>query len=196
MRLFAAIEVPEDVRQQIAAWWTAASLHFPDGEWRDIPTRNWHITLAFYGDVDGGDVDNLAEKLAVCASETAPMRLVTQDCGIFPRASRPRVFWAGLVSDKQTKDLKYLARCCRRAGHATLRKRTAKERPFRSHITLARAGEFATPLAAEFWQTLPDLPQLAWTASSLILFASRLTSAGAQYRRVEEFIFEGSEYVR
>jgi len=199
MRLFAAVELPEDVRQEIAAWWTAASLHLPDGEWRDVVPRNWHVTLAFYGDVRGdknaADVNALAEELAACVAETAPLRLITNDCGVFPQVAKPRVFWAGVEAQKDAKALKHLARCCRRAGHATLRKRTAKERPFRGHITLARAGEFATPLTAEYWQALPEMPRLAWTVSSLTLFASRLTPAGAIYRRVEEFIFEGSEYV-
>ncbi len=178
-------------------------MYLPDNEWRDIPTQNWHVTLAFYGQVNGLDVDALAEELAACAAKTEPIGLEMQDFGAFPRAARPRVFWAGIgmvarvgmaadiASEKQVKDLKNLARCCRRAGHATLRKRTAKERPFRGHITLARTGDFATPLTAECWQALPDMPQLAWTATSLALFTSKLRPEGAQYRRVEEFTFEG-----
>jgi len=203
MRLFVAIEIPEHVRQELASWWTEASLCLPDNEWRDIPTQNWHVTLAFYGQVNGLDVDALAEELAVCAAKTEPICLEIQDFGTFPRAARPRVFWAGIrmvaeagmaagiAPEKQAKGLKNLARCCRRAGHATLRKRTAKERSFRGHITLARSGDFATPLTAECWQALPDMPQLAWTAASLTLFASKLRPEGAQYQRVEEFTFEG-----
>jgi len=200
MRLFAAIEIPEHVCNELATWWTEASLHLPAGEWRDVALRNWHMTLAFYGemsgsDKNGSDVNALAEALDSCAAGTPPLELIigsgSADCGAFPRSARPRVFWAGVSSNQQTKDLKNLARCCRRAGHATLRKRTAKERPFRGHITLARAGDFATPLTAECWQRLPTMPQLTWKASSLTLFASRLRPEGAQYRRVEEFIFEG-----
>jgi len=195
MRLFAAIEIPESIRDGLAAWWSEASLHLPANEWRDVAQRNWHMTLAFYGEAGGSEVNALAEALDVCASVTPPLELRTglkdESFGVFPRAVRPRVFWAGVASEKQTKDLKNLARCCRRAGHATLRKRTAKEKPFRGHITLARTGDFATPLTAECWQSLPTMPSLAWTASSLTLFASHLRPEGAQYRRVEEFIFEG-----
>jgi len=200
MLLFAAIEIPEYVRDELAVWWSEASLYLPVNEWRDVAQRNWHMTLAFYGEVsgsdkNGSDVNTLAEALDDCATATPPLDLImgseSADCGVFPRSVRPRVFWAGVASENQTKDLKNLARCCRRAGHATLRKRTAKERPFRGHITLARAGDFATQLTAECWQTLPTMPQLTWTATSLTLFASHLRPEGAQYQRVEEFIFEG-----
>ena len=65
MRLFVAIEMPESVIDEIAAWWQGACLYLPASEWRDLPNRNWHLTLAFFGDVRGRDV-RYAGRIAGC----------------------------------------------------------------------------------------------------------------------------------
>lgn len=96
MRLFAALDLSEDVRDDIAASWSSACLHLPAGEWRDVTKRNWHLTLAFYGDVCGDEPDVLAGALADVAAKTSPMELQTAGCGVFPHAVRSRVFWAGV----------------------------------------------------------------------------------------------------
>ena len=116
MRLFAALDLPDDIRHDLAAWWTVACVHLPPAEWRDVPRHHWHITLAFYGDVEGGEVDDLAEALAECSAAASPMGLHIEGCGVFPRPSRSRVFWAGVEQQQGGKDLRHLARCCRQAG--------------------------------------------------------------------------------
>ena len=47
MRLFAALDAPFDIIEEIDAWWQEAATHLPVGDWRDVPTKNWHVTLAF-----------------------------------------------------------------------------------------------------------------------------------------------------
>jgi len=196
MRLFAAVDVPEDVRHEIAAWWTEACTQLPIGDWRDVAERNWHLTLAFYGDVPGDEVNELAEALADCAAGASPFRVYRGACGVFPHALRPRVFWAGVDAGEGSNELRHLARCCRQAGRVTLRKHTAKEAPFRGHITLARALPDAAPLGGEVWQSLPDLPVLEWTVGAVSLYASQLRPQGPIYRLVEAFEFKGNHHVR
>jgi len=187
MRLFAAIEMPEAVIDEIAAWWQGACLRLPAGEWRDAPKQNWHLTLAFYGDVAGQDVDILTESLAACAYEISPIELKLGDPGVFPHENRARVFWLGVEDAIGAGKLKAFSRCCRQAGHATLRKRTAKEEPFRGHITLARRRGFPASLAAEVLADMPQPPEAAWTANRLALFQSELQRSGARYRLLETF---------
>jgi len=199
MRLFAALDLSDEVRDEIAAWWTAAGIVLPAGEWRDVAKRNWHLTLAFYGEVGGDELDDLAEMLADVAAQASPFLLQTGDCGVFPTSARPRVFWMGAgVGDgmgeqagSTGRELKHLARCCRQAGHVTLRKHTAKSELFRGHITLARAIPEASPLQAEIWQSLPELQVQTWTADTLCLYASELRPHGPLYRLVEAFEFKG-----
>ncbi len=168
----------------------------PIGDWRDVAERNWHLTLAFYGDVPGDEVNELAEALADCAAGASPFRVYSGACGVFPHALRPRVFWAGVDAGEGSNELRHLARCCRQAGRVTLRKHTAKEAPFRGHITLARALPDAAPLGGEVWQSLPDLPVLEWTVGAVSLYASQLRPQGPIYRLVEAFEFKGNHHVR
>lgn len=216
MRLFAALDIPFEIAEEIDAWWQEVATHFEPGDWRDVPMKNWHLTLAFYGDVEGGEVDDLAEALAEYVQgstkrqpgrfvrigegeETGvsgPLALKSDGFGAFPRFSKPQVFWAAVDDSDGSGRLKEMARCCRRAAHATVRKRSAKVSPFRGHITLARGNEFTAPIGAETLAEIPPFPELEWTADSLVLYQSILHPEGAKYRKLEEFSFEGIRYVR
>ena len=216
MRLFAALDTPFDIAEEIDAWWQEAVTHLEPGDWRDVPMKNWHVTLAFYGDVEGGEADDLAEALAEYVRGTTkqqpgrfvrpregeepgvngPLQLKSSEFGAFPRFSKPQVLWAGVDDSDGSGRLKEMARCCRRAGHATVRKRSAKVQPFKGHITLARGNEFAAPISAGMLAELPPFPELEWVVDSLILYQSTLHPDGAKYRKLEEFYFEGNRYVR
>lgn len=196
MRLFAAITPPEEILEALGEWWAEARMVLDAGEWRDMPVENWHMTLAFYGDVDGEEADDLADGLAELADNSAPLALQTDDFGAFPKMHRARVFWAGVRDADGGDQLKSLARCCRQVGRATVRKRSAKENPFRGHITLARSREFPVQLSPETLQDIPPLPPLAWQAGTLRLYRSRLTKEGAHYTILEEFFLRGDEDVR
>jgi len=194
MRLFAAIELPEPVIDELHDWWQQAACHFDEESWRPVSSHLWHVTLAFYGDVGGHDADDLAEALMQCAQSSAPLLLETDRFGFFPRAARPRLFWAGIRDAEAGKRLKNLAHCCRRAGHATVRKRTARETAFRGHITMARGRGFPTPLTMSELALLAEVPTLDWCADRLTLFQSILQPDGPQYRRLETFELKGSVF--
>ncbi len=216
MRLFAALDTPYDIAEKIDAWWQEAATLLEPGDWRDVPMKNWHVTLAFYGDVVGSETDDLAEALGEYVRGTTkqqpgrfarrregeepgvsgPLRLKTNGFGAFPRLSRPRVLWAGVDDSDGSGRLREMARCCRRAGHATVRKSSAKVTPFKGHITLARGNEFTAPISVEMLAAMPPFPELEWEADSLVLYQSTLHPDGVKYRKLEEFNFEGNRYVR
>lgn len=214
MRVFAALDVPDEITEEIDAWWQEAVTHLEPGDWRDVPVRNWHLTLAFYGDVHGGEVDDLAEALSeyVRGSSkempgrrrregeepgiTSPLELKTEGFGVFPRPARPRVFWGGVTDADGSGNLKKMARCCRQAGRVTVRKSSAREAPFRGHITVARAREYAEPIGADILAEMDPFPELTWTADTLVLYQSTLHPDGAKYRKLESFTVEGINNVR
>jgi len=192
MRLFAALDLTEAACEELAAWWVAASAFFPPELWRDIPAANWHLTLAFFGEVNADEANDLAEALAECAAQTPPLSLTFGGSGFFPRPSRPEVFWAGVREVGRGDGLPRLARCCRLAGRATVRKRSAKESPFRGHITLARGRGFPQAIEVEALSALPPLPDLSWQAERLLLYRSELHPDGARYRIFDEFLLAGT----
>jgi len=133
------------------------------------------------------EADDLSEQLSECAALSASPYLQTCGFGMFPRIARPRVFWADVDAVGNDKSLKRLAHCCRRAGHATVRKHSAKEAAFRGHITLARARGQVKPLVGESMLKLPPMPKMQWSTDHLSLFQSILRPQGPQYRRLETF---------
>ncbi len=191
MRLFAALEISEDVRSGLADWWLDARPWLADDCWRDVRSHLWHVTLAFYGEVGGCEADDLAEELAECARRAPVLRLGVNGFGVFPSLLRPKVFWAGVDDLGDGGDLKHLARCCRRAGHATVRKHVAGEAPFRGHITVARWQGRGRPRAQPWRDGMPAPPGLVWQGGRLCLFQSILRPEGPQYRRLEAFACGG-----
>jgi len=190
MRLFAGMALPDHVSDCLQDWCLEANVILSPLGWRPLPQHLWHLTLAFYGEVGANDADALSEQLAECAAQSPSLRLQTGHFGLFPHPMRPRVFWAGVEDAGHDKSLKRLAHCCRRAGHATVRKRSAKETAFRGHITLARAGKNVKPLDVE--SMLPSVPELYWGADRFSLFQSILRQQGPQYRRLETYTLKCS----
>ena len=171
MRLFAAIDPPAE---------PCASLVAALGDERDerlrwVPPEQWHLTLAFYGEVDESKVEKLQEGLARAADRTRAFGIRLASGGTFPKqATKARVFWVGL--DGEVDAVRRLADRCAGAGR---RARIAMEdRKFRPHLTLARSrheGIDATDLA----ERLASYSSPWWTVTSLRLVQSTL---GAQVK--------------
>jgi len=92
MRVFAAISLPDSVRDHLAGALEMVSPPAVRHPWS--PPENWHITLAFYGERPSGIVDELAGELRAVAAQTAPFEIGLAGAGVF----RHEVCWIG-VSD-------------------------------------------------------------------------------------------------
>ena len=107
---------------------------------RGLPVR-WgrpasvHLTLKFLGDVPADTIPAIHQALRRAAEGLAPFSVTARGLGCFPNAARPRVLWMGL--DDPRRDLLQLQR---RIESALARLGIpVEERPFRPHLTLARA---------------------------------------------------------
>jgi 2'-5' RNA ligase/MFS family permease len=93
MRLFAALLPPEYVLDELAR--AAQGLRALPGaqalRWTE--RANWHITIAFYGEVPDGPLPALRERLARAAARRGPMDLRVAGGGRFGQ----RALWAGIV---------------------------------------------------------------------------------------------------
>ncbi|MFN2626266.1 MAG: RNA 2',3'-cyclic phosphodiesterase, partial [Mycobacteriales bacterium] len=94
----------------------------------------WHVTLAFLGDVAADAVPALTAALAA-RPLGSPLRLRLHRGGAYPNTRRPRVFWAGVEDDADA--LAPLARAVGAAARTVVK--SLDDRPFRGHITVARA---------------------------------------------------------
>ncbi|GAA3442509.1 RNA 2',3'-cyclic phosphodiesterase [Planomonospora venezuelensis] len=94
MRLFAALLPPQRARDELARALEPHRAAWPRLRWAD--PGNWHLTLAFLGEVAEEVLPELEVRLARAASRHAPMTLAFTGAGAFPSARRARVLWAGL----------------------------------------------------------------------------------------------------
>lgn len=174
MRLFIAIEIPDDLKKAIGILRT------------DIPGARWvsgeqiHLTLAFLGEVEEAVVVTLNKELAHI--KLPEFELCFSGTGCFPNRHRPRVLWIGLEPNPH---LQVLACKVREAVLAC--GIPQDERPFSPHITLARL-KLATSREFDAFIDQPQKQELSpFPVRDFILFQSRLTPQGAEHLPLRNF---------
>jgi len=170
VRLFVAATPPAEQLQALDA-----VIGERDELLRWVPMQQWHLTLVFCGDVEAAVVPELRERLARGAARTPSFEVGLAGAGSFPKqASRARVLWAGLGGDVQT-----LTRLAERCAAAARRSGIAVEdRPFRPHLTLARARRDTVDVRPHL-QRLSSYAGEPWRIDAIRLVQSTL---GAQVR--------------
>jgi 2'-5' RNA ligase len=166
MRLFAAVDPPQSETAALAV----AAGH--DERLRYVPTEQWHVTTAFYGEVTEDVLPDLVNRLGRAAKRSAPMTLRVAGVGTFPKQSaKARVLWAGLGGD--VEQLARLADRCvaagRRCGLAM------EDRPYRAHLTIARARREPVDLR-DVTSALSTYAGAEWRAATVRLVKSTLGS--------------------
>ena len=170
MRLFVALTPPGEAIEALRAI-TAALRSLGPGEraprLRWTRPEQWHVTLVFLGEVGDDLVGELTRRLSRAAARHPPLSLSLGEGGRFGH----RVLWTRVQGDREG-----LRRLAASAAAAARRSRVpVEDRPYRPHLTLARAtGEVdLRPLVHQLaaWQGPP------WVATQLHLVRSRLGAA-------------------
>ena len=184
MRLFVALDLPDQVRHAIAE--LIAKLQPKSRAARWIKPENLHITLKFIGHVPDEKLSPIQAALSSIHAEQ-PVELHFRGMGFFPNEHHPRAFWCGIVS---SPNLAELAADIDRA--LVPLEIEAETRPFTPHLTLARFK--SDEGIREVVQAATDMKSTdfgAATETNFHLYESLLKSTGAQYNRVASFPFVG-----
>jgi len=171
-------------------WWKSARTALPQLGWRPIPSENWHVTLAFYGELGSGEIPKLCARLGRVIDESPRFTIETRGIGVFPRQDRPRTFWVGAFGTEPPQALAGLAYRCRQAIDEKLR-RDPREFPqtFKGHISLARSsGRHALDLTPLSRYPPPNVRE---QVEAISLYASQLTGQGSRYTLIERFWLKG-----
>jgi 2'-5' RNA ligase len=161
VRLFVSISPPEDARVHLAA----TLLELAE---RVVRPEQWHVTLAFLGEVPEDAVPAVGDAVRKAAAGAKPLRLRLLGAGAFGR-ERAAV-WVGLAGDLGR--LERLARVVR--GALLAAGIPAEDRPFTPHLTLARNVDLRQPAAAAALARLDSYEGPEWTAEQVVLMGSRL----------------------
>jgi RNA 2',3'-cyclic 3'-phosphodiesterase len=95
-----------------------------------------HLTLHFLGSVDPGRLDELAERAAPVVALSPPFEAVIRGVGAFPSLRRPQVLYAGVEQPEGEPLLALQGAIAPVIAGLGL---PLESRPFRPHLTLARA---------------------------------------------------------
>jgi 2'-5' RNA ligase len=166
LRLFVALDLPDDVREVLAGLGQAADADV----WRPVARDALHVTLAFLGSRPPSDVELIAP--IVAAEHEAPALALARVLLLPPR--RARVLTVAL--DDPTRALATLQQRVSNALEAA-GVYTPEKRPFRPHVTVARLRPRARPPRDAALQ----LDRREFSATAVTLYASRLHPSGARY---------------
>jgi RNA 2',3'-cyclic 3'-phosphodiesterase len=174
-RLFVALDLPEDAREELVAW-RATALGHPD--LRLVAPEGLHVTLTFLGHLDEAEIPRIAGALP---RDAAAPRLHAVGVKPVPPRGQPRLFALDLADEDG------------RAGAIQSTVSDALEalglyqpekRPFWPHITLARVRKGGRMRRLE----VPNPPAAAWDGTAITLYRSHLSPRGARYEPLERVV--------
>lgn len=196
IRTFIAVELNEDLRQQIALVQQDLQSRLGDESPKAVrlawvQPSSIHLTMRFLGDTDEQLLDPMREAMATVRRSHPTILIPIDQLQAFPNLRQPRVLWVGppeeWIKSDAAKQLTALHReiesCCRSFGFVT------EDKPFAPHLTLARikAGD------REVGQRLAQsgacdraLSVGVITVGPLVLMKSKLRPTGPVYTKLWE----------
>ena len=171
MRLFVGLAVDEAVKERLER--LTLRLRAQDDGLRWSTPDQWHVTLVFLGQVDDEARERLARELA--GVRQAPLTLRMERLGVFERSG---ILHAEVeVSAELLRLYESMAAAVKRVGL------DVEDRPYRAHITLARAKNREGRKAIERLRRAAEQQRLSarWAAKEFLLYESQLSPGGSRY---------------
>jgi len=168
VRLFVAVDPPTSVREHLEDG-TCALRESMDG-WRWTPSTQWHLTLAFLGEVADDRLPELTRRMGLAARRHEPFDLGLVGMGAFSSLRRARVLWVGVGGDREA-----LTRLADSVSAGARRARIGlDERRYRPHMTLGRRRARAPEDVSDHVEDERDYRGPTWTVEEFVLVQSHL----------------------
>lgn len=166
VRLFTAIDLPEEVRGALIALCHG----IPGVRW--VRPEQLHLTLRFIGAVDQERFAAIRERLS--ALDAPPLPVTLNRVGTFPRSGPPRVLWAGieqsgaLVSLRDRIEELLVAAGCE-----------PETRSFFPHVTLARLRDIPRSMVGTYLARHASFSAGPFGVEQFLLYSSALFRQGS-----------------
>jgi 2'-5' RNA ligase len=189
VRLFAAVDLPEETRRAAQAAAGRLRDHLARAASRSRITwvsAGLHLTLVFLGEVTAESgaaaVERLQEPLPC-----EPFALGLGAAGMFPSSGRPRVLWLG-VAEGAPALASVQAAVVRRLDGIPYKK---EDRPFSPHLTLARFRDGGTIEERRAVEQARVAAAGTGLVDRVTLYRSRLSPRGPEYTVLAESLLAG-----
>jgi 2'-5' RNA ligase len=167
VRLFVALDLPDPVRQSLAAW----RAPLPGARW--TPAARLHLTLRFVGEADERTRAALTDRLRAVVAPPVPVR--ADGAVRLPSARRPRVVAAHVAPTPELEAAWAAVQAAVAAAGAE-----PEGRPLLPHVTLARLGRSDAAAVRRALRSA-ERPSAEGVVRSLSLVRSERRPAGRRY---------------
>ncbi len=186
IRLFIAVPIPRDLRNNIARYQSELKQFGGHVKWVD--PENIHLTIKFLGDTPPELIPDIKDRIVAAVNKVDPFEISIEGVGAFPNFKRPRVFWVG-AKDRENR-LQLLANKIAEGMEALGFER--EKRSFSAHLTLGRVKDSRTVHA--IINELKERSQFSighFSADCIQLIKSQLTRSGPIYTVLEKIELTG-----
>ena len=180
MRLFIAVDIPDDVQSALETAIAPFRVRVPAARWTQ--QSGWHMTLKFLGTTWPRLVEEVQGAMATAASEAGSFRSALTEVGVFASPGRTRVVWVGLADPDNR-----FAAIARRLDGLLEDSFVPEKRELTPHLTLARINP-----PRDIREFAPELLGLSvasreFPVEALVLYQSHLSPRGARYEALARF---------
>lgn len=187
MRLFVAINLPDDLRAAVHEGTAPVREALPELRW--VSPAKLHLTVRFLGDQPESMVSDLTRVLAAAAQQSMPIPLSFKGIGAFPGFKRARVVWLGVEYEPKLELLYHdVETACMSIGFEV------EGRAFRPHLTLARvASRLPEERARDLARAARGIRlRTSTTVESVDLMNSELGAGGSRYTVLSRAMLRGA----
>jgi 2'-5' RNA ligase len=185
MRLFIAINLPEETRSAVEAIVAPVRPRLSEVRW--VARERFHLTLKFLGECTADAAATVSAALTIVATATPSMWCTLSGAGVFPNFRGPRVVWVGVEQPLIANVAIAIERALSQLGLP------AEARTFTPHLTVGRVDRELgmTALATlEAWSGQVG-PVAQFQVRSLDLMQSELGAREPTYSLVTRAVLGG-----
>jgi RNA 2',3'-cyclic 3'-phosphodiesterase len=178
-RLFVAVPLDEAARTAVEALVETVRATEPEGGGvRWVRLEGVHITLRFLGPTPETRLPDIVTAVRAAAAASGPLKIRIDGAGSFPSRDRPRTLWLGVTDGADG-----LAELASRLDDGLAGAGWEREhRPFRAHLTLARAdGARSGPASVAALTAAAEGIAIDASIDRVVLYESITGSGRARY---------------
>lgn len=188
MRVFIAIELPEDVKERIAQVQERLKKTRDRIKWVD--SSMIHLTLKFLGEITEKELEKVIEASEEVADDFRPFSFEVKGAGAFPLPSSPRVIWIGVSKGKET-----LTDLATRIGEELNKQGFGKDdKRWTPHLTMGRVKFLQErEKLISLIQKEKDVDAGEVRVEAFDILKSRLTPGGPIYTVLKHILLKGGQ---
>ncbi|MET0624396.1 MAG: RNA 2',3'-cyclic phosphodiesterase [Pyrinomonadaceae bacterium] len=177
LRVFCAVELPEEAREAAAAHAARLRRDFPEARASWARPTSLHITLKFLGEVETARVPAISGAAGAAADGFGTFALSVAEAGTFPPRGAARVLWLGVRDESGglARLQRRLEEQCEAAGYPR------EPRAFKPHLTLARLRAPKDAHALSEAHRRSTFGPHDFRVSELVVMRSELGPGGSRY---------------